>query len=940
MKLSVIMPVYNVEKYLSESLDSVLGQTLKDIEIICINDGSTDHSGEILNTYAKAYPNIVLINETNHGVGFARNEGIRNAQGEFIAFMDPDDYYPENNILELLYTKAKGHQVLICGGSLCEDHNDGKWIRKTFDGLYQKYTFHREELIAYDDYQFDFGFYRFIYNRDFLIENEIFFPPYIRFQDPPFFVKAMILARQFYAVPDYTYCYRYGHQNLVWSEKRTADLIRGHIDILKLSAVNHLKNLHLLTLYRLCVISQKILDEGVKSKSRLIIKLLKQADAQVNPSWIQKEKKDRDIWKSLQSYFPDHKLKQDQKLKILLSYHKPDHLFKDTVLTPIHAGRTNAQNKLEPNDNALNWLMQNTIGDNSGNHISYKNDTYNEMTTVFWAWKNYEKLGNPDYIGFMHYRRHFLFNDQMERSVYEYDDIDDKYFETIQYSEYSIPHIMDDCDFITVKPQWRSSMYEHYKKNHDIADLDMAIEILKEKYPSYKEDADTYLSGPKAYFCNMFIFPKDLFFEYAEWFFSIVFELENRIDLTKKRLFVSEWLTGIFITHLIRTGKKGKFFPTMIVEGMHQLPVVMAADNNYALPMLVSCASILQHAKGNTHYQFYFLVPGDFSDKNKQYFEQLSKHYGKSSLYFINMEDSYKTEKLVISHITAATYYRLRLPGLLPDVKKCLYLDVDTIVKNDLSILYRTSVDDKYLAGVIAPGYLETEEKITSKKEELGITSLDTYINAGVLLMNLAKMRNDHLELVFEKLLKKKFSSQDQDILNAGCYGKIRVLPFKYNAMTKYALNSDYAYKNTQSLQRSMSEKEWNDGRKHPAIIHYADRKKPWNDLSVIYAEQWWDTVNKLPENMCADIYKHYWFKAIRSAQELNDLFKLTASHKRDLLGTKDQNLEKIKHLENSLKKKTQEYQAVRASKSFRLGRFLLAVPIRIKKLFKARKSG
>lgn len=464
----------------------------------------------------------------------------------------------------------------------------------------------------------------------------------------------------------------------------------------------------------------------------------------------------------------------------------------------------------------------------------------------------------------------------MERSVYEYDEIDEKYFEAIHYSEHSISHIMDDCDFVTAKPQWCSSMYEHYKKNHDIADLDMAVQILKKKYPAYKEDADTYLNGPKAFFCNMFIFPKELFFAYAEWFFSIVFELENRIDLTQKRLFVSEWLTGIFITHLIRTGKKGKFFPTMIVEGMHQLPVVMVADNNYAFPMLISTASILQHAK----------------------------HYGKSSLHFINMEDSYRTEKLVINHITSATYYRLRLPGLLPDIRKYLYLDVDTIVLNDLSILYRTSVDDKYLAGVIAPGYLETEEKITSKKEELGITGLDTYINAGVLLMNLAKMRNDHLELVFEKLLKKQFSSQDQDILNAGCYGNIRVLPFKYNAMTKYALKSDYAYKNTKSLQLAMSEREWNDGRKHPAVIHYADHHKPWNDLSVIYTEQWWNTVNKLPENMCADIYKHYWSKAIRSAQELNDLFKLTASHKPDLLGTKDQNLEKIKHLENSLKKK------------------------------------
>ena len=92
MKISVIVPVYNVEEYLEKCLDSVTNQTLKDIEIICINDGSTDNSLEILKTYAGQDNRIVIINKQNEGVAAARNDGLDIAQGDYIMFLDSDDY--------------------------------------------------------------------------------------------------------------------------------------------------------------------------------------------------------------------------------------------------------------------------------------------------------------------------------------------------------------------------------------------------------------------------------------------------------------------------------------------------------------------------------------------------------------------------------------------------------------------------------------------------------------------------------------------------------------------------------------------------------------------------------------------------------------------------------------------------------------------------------
>ena len=103
-KISIIIPVYNVEKYLEQCLKSVINQTFKDIEIICINDGSTDNSLEILEAFQKQDERIKIINKQNEGQGIARNEGLKVAKGEYISFIDPDDWVAQG-MYEFLYNK-------------------------------------------------------------------------------------------------------------------------------------------------------------------------------------------------------------------------------------------------------------------------------------------------------------------------------------------------------------------------------------------------------------------------------------------------------------------------------------------------------------------------------------------------------------------------------------------------------------------------------------------------------------------------------------------------------------------------------------------------------------------------------------------------------------------------------------------------------------------
>ena len=128
-KVSVIVPVYCVEKYIPKCLDSLVNQTLEDIEVIVVNDGSPDNSQKIIDKYAKKYPNkIKSFKKENGGQGSARNYGLTKANGEYIGYVDSDDYV-ELDMYEKLYNKAKNDNldIAICGNyNVSEDYKDKK----------------------------------------------------------------------------------------------------------------------------------------------------------------------------------------------------------------------------------------------------------------------------------------------------------------------------------------------------------------------------------------------------------------------------------------------------------------------------------------------------------------------------------------------------------------------------------------------------------------------------------------------------------------------------------------------------------------------------------------------------------------------------------------------------------------------------------------------
>ena len=243
-KISIIIPVYNTENYLSECLNSVINQTLKNIEIICINDGSTDNSSKILEKYNKFDERIVIINQKNQGSGISRNKGIDLSKGKFISFLDSDDMYYNNIALESLYNKAKINKAIICGGGM------EKRIEKNNKSLINQTLFEQEGFIKYINYQYDYDYQRYIYNKNFLKMNKLYFPKYLRYQDPPFFIKTMFAAKKFFVIKNITNIYRNNIEKKL-NLRQVIDMFYGLKECLELGEKFNLYALYNTTLKRL-----------------------------------------------------------------------------------------------------------------------------------------------------------------------------------------------------------------------------------------------------------------------------------------------------------------------------------------------------------------------------------------------------------------------------------------------------------------------------------------------------------------------------------------------------------------------------------------------------------------------------------------------------------------------------------------------------------------
>ena len=271
-KISIIIPAYNAEISIEKALDSALNQDLKDIEVICIDDGSIDKTAQKVKTRALSDDRVKYLFQENHGAGSARNLGISQARGEYIAFLDADDYYPSNEALKKLYLAAIANEADVCGGSAIFSNGEQP----------EKYKFDSNKLISFEDYQFDFLFWRFIYNRQFLLQNEIRFPELRVYEDPLFLARALHAAGSFYSIHDNVYVYTGTHNSVNVNLQKTKDFLKGIAKELELSSEWKYKRLHTMIFQRLDTQASYYAEKNIDSGDIELLRLLLKADSAID----------------------------------------------------------------------------------------------------------------------------------------------------------------------------------------------------------------------------------------------------------------------------------------------------------------------------------------------------------------------------------------------------------------------------------------------------------------------------------------------------------------------------------------------------------------------------------------------------------------------------------------------------------------------------------
>lgn len=231
-KVSVILPIYNVGKYLRQSLDSLINQTLKEIEIICVNDGSVDDSYDILEEYQAKDSRIKVIHKENKGTGAARNDGLRLAAGECIGFVDPDDWV-KPNMFERLYNliKEKDLDIAMCMPDGYDEKNGVNrpfpyFVDDNFKNIIDDRIFNWRDL---SPFQYPMCVWNKLYTKELFDKNNIDFAEGLDFEDHKVIFGTLLTAEKIFFIREKLYVYRFNREGSVLTDNNRR--LIDHIEI-------------------------------------------------------------------------------------------------------------------------------------------------------------------------------------------------------------------------------------------------------------------------------------------------------------------------------------------------------------------------------------------------------------------------------------------------------------------------------------------------------------------------------------------------------------------------------------------------------------------------------------------------------------------------------------------------------------------------------------
>lgn len=555
-------------------------------------------------------------------------------------------------------------------------------------------------------------------------------------------------------------------------------------------------------------------------------------------------------------------------ISIYLNYFAAAYVFESKYLKPIQVGKALAT-----------WDLD-MEGDDQGDNISLENPAFCELTGQYYVWKNGP---DSDYYGFMHYRRLLDFKPEEKRKIEAFgvvlepvanDDLLFKYGLDDAWIEKFVPRF----DVILPEPYDVSptakSVREQYLTApfHHIEHLDEAGKVIEEVSPEYSTYFREVMRGKLFYPNNMFVFKKEIFLDYANWIFKILFELERRIDVTGMKWqeqraigYIGERLFTVYVFRMLATRSLKvqhvhRVFinntappPAAPAPPKTELPIVTVAaatDLAYVQHMATLLVSTLSNAS-LSHFIDFNILDGGIGIQNQRHLKELECLHPNCRVSFIDMSLQH-LNLTVNSFFSRSTFYRLSLPEVLKDHQKVLYLDTDMVVLRDVAELYETELDGAVVAAVrdlivqsfIAMGVQSIAESgslRTSKylADRLGINSSSPpYFQAGVLIFDLEKMRESSMsEKMIHALASEHYWFLDQDVLNKFVSGRVKYLDERWNTVFMDEQHFETLSADDQAAYKKTFENPW--------IVHYAGYVKPWQRAGHPLAGYYWNALRK-----------------------------------------------------------------------------------------------
>lgn len=315
------------------------------------------------------------------------------------------------------------------------------------------------------------------------------------------------------------------------------------------------------------------------------------------------------------------------------------------------------------------------------------------------------------------------------------------------------------------------------------------------------------------------------------------------------------------------------------------IPIVFGIDKSYILQVFTVMHSVLKNTKSEIH--FIMLSKDEIEEYTDKFVEILRKTYGNFTLDIRGVqEEVFDNVQIYHKHLSMSSYFRLLIPELVKEYDKCIYLDSDILVNGDILELFNVDIDDYYLAGVPDCNLIFGRNFYVSMNEHIkaNMPSAKKYVNAGVLVMNLKKLRDDNMITEFLLQAKRENPYEDQDVINFCCYEAIKTLPIKYNMFQHYTGNAVKYLLNAESMSSEIG-----INGSAPTILHCNSRYKPWENRKYKSSDRWWEL---------AELFKNtqYYYSVFQDCRkvgddlrEMNHIFEICSGKKVILWGFTDQ---------------------------------------------------